>query len=72
MNSPTSLSLQVIQEQIAQHEARIATLHLLIANKPLSFEDLLKASDVLVLLGHELERWKALEELVRGSGPREE
>jgi len=67
-NSPAP-PLEVIREQIAQHEARIATLHLLLANKPLAFEDLLKASDVLGLLGHELDRWKALEELVRGSGP---
>jgi hypothetical protein len=64
--------LEVIREQIAQHEAGIAMLHLLLVNKSLAFEDLMKASNLLGVLTHELERWKALDELVRGSGRSEE
>jgi len=69
MNAFPSQTLEAIKEQIAQYEARMATLHFLIANRPMSFEDLLRASDVLVLLGHELERWEALQELMQGSRP---
>lgn len=47
-------------------------LHLLLVNKSLAFEDLMKASNLLGVLTHELERWKALDELVRGSGRSEE
>jgi hypothetical protein len=68
MDTQPTPPLEVIKEQIAQHEARIATLQMLIENRPLSFEDLLRASDVLVLLGHELD-WEALQELVRGPRP---
>ena len=69
MNSPTSTPLEVIKEQIAQHEARIATLQMLIEYQPLSFEGLLRASNVLVLLGQELERWAALQEALQRSKP---
>ncbi len=69
MDSHSAQPLQAIREQIARLEAKIATLHLLIGNRSMSFDDLLRASNLLGLLGHELDHWRALEELVRRSTP---
>jgi hypothetical protein len=57
-----------IREQIIHHEAKVAKLQQLIANRPLSFEDSVRASDLLSLFKHELDRWKELE-LARRSMP---
>lgn len=69
MDSHSAQPLEAIREQIARLEAKIATLHLLIAHRSMSLEDLLRASNLLGLLGHELDHWRDLEELVRRSTP---
>ncbi len=69
MDSHPTSSLETIRKQIATQEAQIAALHLSIANRPVSFEDLLRVSNLLGLMVDELDRWKTLEQLVHSSMP---
>ncbi|SAK84475.1 hypothetical protein AWB77_04405 [Caballeronia fortuita] len=66
MESHRSVCLEAVELEIVQREAELVLLELWIAHTRLSFEGYLAASNALLMLGQELERWKAIEKRLQG------
>jgi len=60
MAGPTSLPSEAIELQIAIREAEMVRLQSWMGAVRLSFDDFLGACNLLALLEHDLEKWKAL------------
>jgi len=67
MSKPTLPLTETIKIEISAREKQLIKLHLLVANRHLSFEDSLALSNALVMLEHELGRWKALDACLNGN-----